>query len=566
MSGNGRNMYVFRDGRRAVSGPGMVSAFAGKMRAFRFTCAAASEVSSRNTLIDLLLRSGELECALTDVGSHEARPLARLTDLLAYLLLGTACSAPVLDELLALLPREAPDLLHLSPPEGFAFYALHPLDFADMTAQVPLRGGHAAVVGIRSIGTTLSAVVLAALTKRGIRAERITVRPTGHPYERHTQFSPEQLRWIAAQRANEADFLVVDEGPGMSGSSFLSVGDALLGAGVERSRVRFLCSRAPDVSTLCARDAAVRWNSYQASYVAPATHLPDEARIYIGGGYWRHELIGHDPAQWPASWSQMERLKFLSPDRGTLFKFEGLGRFGAEIRERALALSEAGYIKPNSAAFDGFGAYSLVDGQILDASHLGRDVLKRMAEYCAFRMRAFRSSAAQGTNELETMVRFNVAEEFGIELNGAGSLRAEQPVLVDGRMLPHEWVRSRDGRLMKCDACSHGDDHFFPGPAADICWDLAGAIIEWEMPPEAQEVLLDTYRDLTRDNPRGRLPAYMLAYSIFRMAYCKMAAAAMRRSEEETRLQRAYERYRNRAESLLNASGFNVQMQGVVQE
>jgi hypothetical protein len=262
----------------------------------------------------------------------------------------------------------------------------------------------------------------------------------------------------------------------------------------------------------------------------------------------------------------MERLKFLSPDRHTLFKFEGLGRFGAEIRERALALSEAGYIKPNSAAFEGFGAYSLVDGQILDASHLGRDVLKRMAEYCAFRVRAFRSPAAQATNELETMIRFNVAEEFGIELNGAGSLRAEQPVLVDGRMLPHEWVRARDGRLMKCDACSHGDDHFFPGPAADICWDLAGAIIEWDLSPEAQQFLLQCYRELTRDDTKHRLSAYMLAYSVFRMAYCKMAAAAMRMSEEEIRLLCAYERYRKRVEMLLNVADSDTQLQRAVQE
>jgi hypothetical protein len=58
----------------------------------------------------------------------------------------------------------------------------------------------------------------------------------------------------------------------------------------------------------------------------------------------------------------------------------------------------------------------------------------------------------------------------------------------------------------------------------------------------------------------------MLAYSVFRMAYCKMAAAAMRMSEEEIRLQCAYERYRKRAEILLNVAGFDAQMQGAVQE
>lgn len=546
MSVNGRNMYVFRDGRRAVSGPDLVRALASGLR--ELPLAAALPSHSRDLLIDLLLRCGELECALADVGSRCAARMARLTDVLARLLIGAPCSMPTSEELLAFLPSTVPEHLYLSPPEGFAFYALHPLDFAELAANAPIRGAYAAVVGIRSIGTTLSAVVRAALMKRGLHAERITVRPSGHPYDRQTQFDAGQLRWIGEQRANQADFLVVDEGPGMSGSSFLSVGDALLGAGVARPRLRFLCSRVPDVNVLCARDAAARWNSYQASYVAPATHLPAEAGIYIGGGYWRHELMKRDPSYWPASWSQMERLKFLAPDRRTVFKFEGFGRFGAEIRQRACTLSEAGYIPPHSSAFDGFAANPLMQGEILTSSELSQEVLERMAAYCAFRASAFRVHEARSADQIETMLRFNVAEEFGVELNGSlGPLRSERLVLVDGRMLPHEWVRTPSGCLMKCDATSHGDDHFFPGPATDICWDLAGAIVEWNMPPDASNFFLDRYQSLSGDRPRPRLPAYLLAYTIFRMAYCKMAASAMRLSEEETRLEKAYTYYRERA-------------------
>jgi hypothetical protein len=550
---SGRNMYVFRDGRRAVSGPGLVERLAAGLHEFS-DCAAATphDARSRDMLIDLLLRSGELECAFTDVGSPEALRLMRLTDVLATCLLGAACSRPDISGLMALVPRRVPDVLNLSPPEGFAFYALHPLDFADLAAHTPLRGGYAAIVGIRSIGTTLSAVVKAALAKAGIRAERITVRPTGHPYERRTEFSAPQLPWIAAQRANEADFLVVDEGPGMSGSSFLSVGEALLGAGVARSRVRFLCSRVPDVNTLCARDGAVRWNGFQSLYTASAAHVPGEAKVYIGGGYWRHILIGPDIMQWPASWSQMERLKFLSSDQHTIFKFEGFGRFGAAIRERETALSEAGYVPRSALAGDGFGSYPLVHGEILSRSSLSREVLEHMAQYSACRASAFRSHEEQDTADMETMLRFNVAEEFGIELNGnAGPLHAERPVLADGRMLPHEWLQARDGRLMKFDATSHGDDHFFPGPATDICWDLAGAIIEWDMPADACDYLLDRYAESSGDHPRPRLPGFLLAYTVFRMAYCSMAAAAMCGSEEEARLQQAYAWYRQRTERML---------------
>ena len=47
--------------------------------------------------------------------------------------------------------------------------------------------------------------------------------------------------------------------------------------------------------------------------------------------------------EWPESWTQMERLKFLSPDRRQFFKFEGMGPIGSEVRERAFALAAAGF-------------------------------------------------------------------------------------------------------------------------------------------------------------------------------------------------------------------------------
>ncbi|MFB3812934.1 MAG: hypothetical protein ACE14L_02395 [Terriglobales bacterium] len=576
MNGNGRNMYVFRDGRRSVTGPSLVEALAARVQKLAQT--SPLDAGSRNLIIDVLLGAGELECALADTGSPEAGRVAALTDIAASLLTETMDGCPSFaprfsaltweQDLLALLPQHPPATLHLSPPEGFAYYALHPLDFADLALQASVPRGRALVVGIRSIGVMLSAVARAALLKRGIHAERLTVRPIGHPYDRRTEFNFRQLEQIANARAHESEFLVVDEGPGMSGSSFLSVGEALLSAGVARSRVQFLCSRQPDVSALCARDAARRWDSFRVLCAAPATHLPAGARIYIGGGYWRHELIGHDPRQWPASWSQMERLKFLSPDRRTLFKFEGFGRFGAAVHQRAQVLAEAGYATLPLGSLEGFGMYPFAEGSPMRPADLAPDVVQLMAGYCAFRVRAFRCDGIAGAPhlsdvgrcgsshdnvaQLETMLRFNLAEEFDFHLNGdLGSLAAANPVIVDGRMLPHEWIRARDDRLLKADATSHGDDHFFPGPATDICWDLAGAIVEWEMPPGAVKAFLAHYRSTSGDDPRSRLPAYLLAYTVFRMAYCKMAASAMAGSNEEPRLLAAYRYYRQRVAAFL---------------
>src|SRR5207245_9547085 len=96
--------------------------------------------------------------------------------------------------------------LSVSPPDGFTYYALHPLDFANVLTRIPGDRREYAIIGIRSIGTTLSAVVLAALNAAGSPATRITVRPSGHPYSRNVEFSQEQLHWIQQNIASQ--FLV----------------------------------------------------------------------------------------------------------------------------------------------------------------------------------------------------------------------------------------------------------------------------------------------------------------------------------------------------------------------
>lgn len=146
------------------------------------------------------------------------------------------------------------------------------------------------------------------------------------------------------------------------------------------------------------------------------------------------------------------------------------------------------------------------------------------------------------------MLHFNSSEEFGREINGQ-RLEIVHPVITDGRMLPHKWLCTRSGNLLKVDNASHGDDHFFPGPT-DIAWDLAGAIVEWDMEEAAVEKLLSCYQAESGDDPRHRLSAYLLAYSTLRMGYCKMAAEAMRGSAEESRLAAHYLRYREVASKL----------------
>jgi hypothetical protein len=140
------------------------------------------------------------------------------------------------------------------------------------------------------------------------------------------------------------------------------------------------------------------------------------------------------------------------------------------------------------------------------------------------------------------MVRVNFEREFGLSL-GRFSLPVERPTVCDNRMMPFAWLRGREDKWLKFDAGSHGDDHFFPGPC-DIAWDLAGAIVEWELPNAARDLLLREYRRTSGDDASLRLVNYEIAYGTFRMAWSAMAAASVEDGEEKHRLLGDYRRYR----------------------
>ena len=524
-------MLVFRENRVAVSTHLLARTLAEKI--------AAPDCEAT---LDALLRAGELECALADAGSPAAAQVAHVTDALSASVVngrkhGPAALAGCLGAL------EIPPTVKISPPEGFAYYALHPLQYAQLAASFAQNSTRAAVIGIRSIGTTLGAVVAAAFSGCGVPAQRISVRPTGHPFDRTTRLSLQELSWIERERDRDADFFVVDEGPGLSGSSFLSVGEALLRAGVQRSNIKFFCSHQPNTALLRAHNCPERWSRFHAYAIGENSHAPSDGRIEVSAGKWR-ELLYPDRAQWPGSWTQMERVKFLSADKKVLLKFEGLGRYGAEVLGRARAIADAGFAPDPDQLSDGFAAYPWIQGARGNASHVTEPLLSRLAEYCAFRARYFRANPCDPQANLAEMVRCNVREEFGSEpdLND-GLTGCEAPVVVDGRMQPQEWICSDRRVWLKVDGGSHGDDHFYPGPA-DIAWDLAGAIVEWRLDSDATEYFLTRYRAASGDDPGSLLPSFLLAYSAFRLGYCKMAAESVQDEQERARLSRDYQHYR----------------------
>ena len=417
-----------------------------------------------------------------------------------------------------------PETVTISVPEGFAYYALYPEMYrlAARAFQRERRPGHVAVIGIRSIGATLGTVVADELAAAGCEVHRWTVRPRGHPFERRLAIAPDlDARWRALCGD---DFAVVDEGPGMSGSSFAAVAEHLSGLGIPDERIALFPSWQADAAAFVSETARRRWPRHR-KYVVPFEdlHLFDGARD-LSGGEWRAAVYDCE-ADYPPAQPRHERRKYL---RGAvLWRFAGLGRYGRETLERARSLAEAGFAPTVEGLDCGFLGTRWIAGRPVARREPDPVLLETMARYLAFLHREFpRPRASAG---LEEMIRVNVEEGLGAAWAAQlGDL--EEPdgpaCAVDNRMFPHEWLATAAG-YVKTDATDHHDDHFYPGPR-DIAWDLAAAIVEFAWTSAQAECLIARYAALSGDREiRRRRPFYRLAWLAFRLGYADMAAAAL---------------------------------------
>ncbi len=156
---------------------------------------------------DLLIDFGALESAVVDAlcpARDDATPLIRAFRQ-ASLVLGRAFLAadetarrepPPAQALQALTKLELPESVNVSTPEGYAFYGVYPEAYAEAARRFLRERRPAGVVaiGIRSIGTSLSAVVAAVLEQHGCLEDSCTVRPRGHPFDRYLDLSPNSNR------------------------------------------------------------------------------------------------------------------------------------------------------------------------------------------------------------------------------------------------------------------------------------------------------------------------------------------------------------------------------------
>jgi hypothetical protein len=591
-------MIVYRAATRLVRPEPWLAALRAEARRL------AGSGGDHDAIRELLIETGALEAGVADALAPEAdvhgppqEALRAATCAAARALRASwdgasaarrrGALARVVAALDALAAHALPAVASVGVQEGYAFYALYPESYLEaarclMQASAP---AHAVCIGVRAIGASLAAAAVAGLeTGRGT-IHSYTVRPRGHPFDRHVALAPSLADALRAHA--DALFVVADEGPGLSGSSFASVSRALASLGIPDDRIVLFPSWMPSGAGFVSQGARERWQrhrklviSFDALWVhsgrlARALGAPGADLVDVGAGRWR-PLWLEAPRRYPPVHPQHERRKYLWVTRpwgarlraapspamrvaaghagARLLKFVGLGAPGRIARERAMRLAAAGFAPRARGAIHGFLIIELAPGAPLAAGVADPALVERLAQYLAFVAREFRTDAAPRMGELLHLVATNAADALGPQraptadaLAALAAPSADVPaVALDGRMLPHEWLRDGDGAhatLLKCDGTDHHDDHFYPGPQ-DIAWDVAAACVEHELPLGARRMLVRRYRDLSGDHGIGaRLPFHRIAYLAYRYGYATLAADTLVGTEDAPRWRAAARRY-----------------------
>jgi hypothetical protein len=440
--------------------------------------------------------------------------------------------------------------------EGFAYYALDPRQYADAARRFAAseRPAGAACIGLRSIGVTLAAVVAAALGDDGIPVTLWSVRPRGHPFDRRLAVDAGLEAALRAQPPGTR-YLIADEGPGLSGSSFAAAARMLRACGIPAERIAFVPSWDADGSSFLSDEARATWRRH-ARWAAPAPSMPGEAaeaRVDFSAGGWRPRLLG-DESRWPAVQPQHERVKALAPGCGEIVRFAGLGRYGAATLKRACALASEGLGPDPRGLSAGYLRLAFIEG-VPCASPAPPELVRQAARHVAFLARTQQAPRGAPLEALHHMIEVN-AREADPKLRVPplacwnGGLDDAPAVAVDGRMRPHEWIGTGRG-WTKVDALDHADDHFLPGPQ-DAAWDLAGFEAEFDLPAGGTEMLLRSYGLETGDTAAAaRLPFHRAAYAALQLGYATMASQSLRGASDARRFDRRAAFFLERLRALL---------------
>jgi hypothetical protein len=415
--------------------------------------------------------------------------------------------------------------------EGFAHYAVYPESYLEVARASGLPQ-NTCVIGIRSIGTALAALVAAALNA----APAISVRPTGYPFDRRIRADCNLIGRRAADRT--VNFAIVDEGPGLSGSSFASVARWLLEQGVEADRIHFFPSHEGQPGPSASREIRGIWDSVARH---PASRH-DVVLHALGLSRWVEANIG--PLQEPLrdvtcspgeAWRRMphdarfarRKLMVRAAGGNWLAKFAGLGPVGERKFHDARLLGRAGFGPEAVALCHGFIVQKWIDGQPPGKFARDRDAfLHRLGAFLAFRARNLGAPGPGASpGDLREMAIHNAAEALGAaaavslthRLAKLEALRDHvRPIRTDNRLHAWEWLATENG-FIKLDGVDHCEGHDLIG-CQDIAWDLAGSIVEYGLDQHEVEKLCRIVKEIGVIEPdRELISALLPCYLAFQL-------------------------------------------------
>jgi hypothetical protein len=574
---------------------------------------AVASPNDLDVLRALLIESGQFEQAVVDrlpitndpliIGVQTATNLAAAAFYAALVEYTPELPTPLLSvrAALELMSSELKRLrvlediqLTVKIPEGFEFYTLFPEQYCGSALQwldknhLGNRSRTALVVGIRSIGTSLSSLVATTVAAAGWQVRRITVRPTGHPFERQVELDVHDLG-----RLDRA--LVVDEGPGISGSSMAATAKALTASGFEPKQISFLPGHGGEPGSAASPETRAWWNSI-ARHVIPRENLrwngfslmeslaaksnaicnpevPLPQLEDLSAGRWRRKVYSNE-TDWPAVCTPFEKTKYLYTTRSglaILWKFIGFGSMRNNLqsfREPAINgpfnWEKADPSTPLSYSH-GFLALPWVSGTPLSRSDAYNP---KVVSAIARRIIAAAGPPlsvvdhADSVSRLSEMLRLNIAEALGeimtqriqTAVKAAHNLPSG-PSCGDGRLASHNWIQTTDGALFKTGSFGSRFDHTIVG-RQPVIWDVAGAMVEWNLKAASVAPLLSAMNASGVAINPDALAFYCMAYAAFRMGQASFCANLCSDNlSEQVRLKSAAAFYREQLIAQLNASG-----------
>jgi hypothetical protein len=469
-------------------------------------------------------------------------------------------------EVAQLAEDAAPASVVCKTPEGFSVYGVYSEAYAQAARELP-GAAPRLFLGLRSIGLSLAAAAAAGAGG----GEVISLRPVGDPSARTLRPS-QRLR--DRLQAHPGLFVIVDEGPGQSGSSFGAAADLLQELGVEEGRIAFMPSHGNPPGPTASDAHRARWA--RASRVTRSFEDLLQARPIgswfedligevlkvedLSAGAWRKDLP-HDA--WPPAWRLQERRKFrlTTRDGAYVARFAGLGDLGAAKFRRARRLHAAGFTPEPVAIRGGMLLERWIDGRMLaPADFRSPRMLEHLGAYLGFRARRLPAAPGSGADG-EALVRMSLRNA---ELLGGAVLRDAvatklqplprlrlKPVEIDGHLHPWEWREDAEGRIWKADAVDQAWGHDLVG-CQDIAWDLAGAAVEFDLSPAATAGLVGAVGGHAE---RAEAPE---AAALMQLCYCAFQAGlwtfAADDPQESVRARQRRDAYHHRLERLAFAS------------